>query len=426
LRNVRRAHVIAFVTCAFIFTSFVFVPELFGSGKTKDYPTWFWVAERYATGQDFYVMQPGAEYEFLYPPFAALLIAAAGALGKYALYGAFVLATTAAWCVSLTLSNRFAGLDAQREPWLAATPALLTLPGVFDAYDLGQPNLLLLGLMLVAFLALRMHRQWSAGLLFAAAIAIKAFPIAVVPYLLWRRQWTCLVATAAFLVVFLLALPTLVRGYDRNIQDLKTWYDGMVVSAGEKGFGQRAEQNWGWRNQSLIAMVHRVVRPVNYEAENLRHPPAYINVVDLSYTQANALLGVIALGLGLAFVCAMPRREERTAESDAEEWGILLALMTIATPLARQYYFVWLMLPYAVLLQRAAHHPSRNVRRLTTGILAASTLLMALSLPVFPHWVQAAGNNFFATLLIIAGLVICLVSARSSRSRSAGAASAVA
>lgn len=38
----------------------------------------------------------------------------------------------------------------------------------------------------------------------------------------------------------------------------------MVGSSSEKGFGQRDEQNWSWVNQSVIAMTHRLVRPINY------------------------------------------------------------------------------------------------------------------------------------------------------------------
>ena len=38
-------------------------PELFGHGKTKDYPLWFWVGRQFLAGGDIY----GGHFRFLYP-----------------------------------------------------------------------------------------------------------------------------------------------------------------------------------------------------------------------------------------------------------------------------------------------------------------------------------------------------------------------
>ena len=46
-----------------------------------------------------------------------------------------------------------------------------------------------------------------------------------------------------------------------------------------------------------------------------------------------------------------------TPRSNAEELGILFCLMTVASPLARQYYFMWLFFPITVLIHRAAYDP---------------------------------------------------------------------
>jgi len=44
----------------------------------------------------------------------------------------------------------------------------------------------------------------------------------------------------------------------------------------------------------------------------------------------------------LEYVAVMPARSRTTPRSEAEELGILFCLMTVASPLARQYYFMWL------------------------------------------------------------------------------------
>jgi hypothetical protein len=116
------------------------------------------------------------------------------------------------------------------------------------------------------------------------------------------------------------------------------------------------------------------------------------------------VLGVSLL-VGLGFVALIPPSSGSTQRSTAEELGILFCLMTIASPLARQYYFMWLFFPITVLIHRAAFDPRPAVRVATWSVLAIAGGLMALSLPVFPTLLQAIGNNLAATALIIAGLV---------------------
>jgi hypothetical protein len=101
----------------------------------------------------------------------------------------------------------------------------------------------------------------------------------------------------------------------------------------------------------------------------------------------------------------MPARSRTTPRSDAEELGILFCLMTVASPLARQYYFMWLFFPITILMHRAAYDPRPAVRTGTWTVLAISGFLMSLSLPFFPHDLQAVGNNLAATFVIAGGLV---------------------
>jgi hypothetical protein len=78
--------------------------------------------------------------------------------------------------------------------------------------------------------------------------------------------------------------------------------------------------------------------------------------------------------------------------------------MTVASPLARQYYFMWLFFPLTVLMHRAALDPRPAVRRGTWAVLAVAGLLICLSLPVFRNDLQAFGNNFLATALLAVAL----------------------
>jgi len=263
----------------------------------------------------------------------------------------------------------------------------------------------LLAMMLYGFWWLQHDRPWLAGSMFALATAIKVFPVAVFPYLVWRRKWATVASTVVFLGVFLFIVPAPIRGFQHNVSELKTWYQGMIASSSEKGFGQRGEQNWSWVNQSIIAMTHRLTRPINYNQEDPAKPLRTMNLVNLDFKTANLVVLAISLAIGLGYVAVLPRHSRRTARSDAEEIGILFCLMTVASPLARQYYFMWLFFPVTILIHRATFDPRAGVRGWSWATLAIAGLLMCLSLPVFPHDIQAYGNNLAATAVIAAGLV---------------------
>jgi hypothetical protein len=151
-------------------------------------------------------------------------------------------------------------------------------------------------------------------------------------------------------------------------------------------------------------VTHRLTRPINYNQNVSSDPPRTMNLLDLDYKTANWIVLAVSFLVGLGFIAVIPPRSRATPRSDAEELGILFCLMTVASPLARQYYFMWLFFPMTVLIHRAAFDPRPRVRAATWWVLAVAGGLMLLSLPVFPHLLQAIGNNLAATAVLVAGL----------------------
>jgi len=395
---------VLFLFCCVVLTAFVLVPEIWGHGKTKDYPLWYWAGQQVLHGLNLY-RTDGQPFEFIYPPLSAVLLAIPAWFGKVPLYLCLCLMNAIAWWVTILYVNAMTGSGRTPGMWLFALPGFVTITWVFDMFDLGQPNLVLLALMLYGFWSMQHQRPWMAGSMFALATAIKVFPVAVLPYLIWRRQWAALASMLVFLGVFLFVVPAPVRGFQNNIAELKTWYQGMVASSSEKGFGQRDEQNWSWVNQSIIAMTNRLTRPINYNQDDPTRPVRTMNAIDISFKAANLLVVAISLALGLGYIALMPPASRRTEKSDAEEIAMLFCLITVASPLARQYYFMWLIFPMTVLMHRGAYDPRPIVRLWTWLALGAAGLLMLLSFPVFPRDLQAWGNNFAATIIVAGTLV---------------------
>jgi hypothetical protein len=398
---------ILFLICCLVLTADVLVPEIWGSGKSKDYALWFWAGQQVLHGGDLYPTDPDSQFPFIYPPLPALLLAVPSWFGKIPLYLALCFLNAAAWWWTGQLSHAMTGSGrtmSTTSPWLVLLVGVATIEFVFDMFDLGQPNLVLLAIMLYGFWLVQHDRPWFAGGMFALATAIKVFPVAVFPYLVWRRQWKAAASLVVVLGLLLFVVPAPVRGFQHNINELKTWYHGMIGSSSEKGFGQRDEQNWSWVNQSIIAVTHRLTRPVNYNQDDPTRPARTMNVVDVDFRTANLIVLGISLLIGLLYLAVMPPGRRRTARSDAEELGILFCLMTVASPLARQYYFMWLFYPVTILVHRAAYDPRAAVRIGTWAALAAVGALMFLSFPVFPLEFQAWGNNLLATAIV----AVCL------------------
>ena len=187
----------------------------------------------------------------------------------------------ASWWAAAKLSDRLAGVPGEKTWWVVALPSVIALPFIWDMYDLGQPNLMLLAIVLAGLALLAGRREWSAGAMFAGGGGAEGLP----------GRDPALSALAAALAggrvdggrapaLFLLLVPAPFRGFERNLAEVKTWASGMVFSASEKGFGQRPEQNWGWKNNSIIAVVHRYVRPINAEAEHPEAKPLYVNFLE--------------------------------------------------------------------------------------------------------------------------------------------------
>jgi Glycosyltransferase family 87 len=381
-----------------------------------DYELWYATGKDVLKGDEIYFFRAG-KFDFMYPPPCAFFLAGASLLGQGGLIFLLVAINSIAWFCSAKLSAVLARGD-QREtnPWLYLIPSLLVIVYIWSSYHLGQPNLVLLALMLGAFFALRGKREIVAGSLIAVAAAIKAFPVLAIIYLIYRRYWTAAASLVATLLVLLLILPAPFRGFERAWHDFEKWSAGMLKYS-EVSVGQRPMRSYTWKNQSLISVTNRLLRHVDADAASAKHEPVYVNFADIKFPVVNAIIISVALALGILFIAVMPQRPLRAAESDAIEFALLLLMTLMFTPLSFGYFYSWLMLPFAVVTQRVLVGKSSPVLWWSLPAL----VLLALSIP-FPRGAQLYGNTFFATLLLFIGLLIELFQFKQWRAqtRSAG------
>ena len=411
----RRGLLWAFVVTAIVFSALPLLRYLRGH-SIFDYELWYATGKHVLAGDEIYFFRAG-KYDFMYPPPCALFLASASLLGQGGLIVLLVAINSVAWFYSAKLSAVLAaGNRGTTNSWLYLIPSLVVIVYIWSSYHLGQPNLVLLALMLGVFVALGTKREIAAGSLIAVAAAIKAFPVLAIIYLVYRRYWNAAISLVATLVFLILILPAPFRGFERACHDLEKWSAGMLKYS-EVTVGQRPMRSYTWKNQSLIGVSNRLLRHVDADAASAPHQPVYVNFADLNFRVVNAIIISIALALGILFTGAMPQRGMRTAESDAIEFALLLLLMLMVTPLSFGYFYSWLMLPLAAITQRVLAGKSSAVLWWSLPALA----LLALGIP-FPRGAQLYGNTFSATLLVFVGLSIELLrfKQQTAHTRSAG------
>src|SRR4030095_10068591 len=158
----------AFVAAATVFSVLPLLRYLRGH-TIFDYELWYATGKHVLAGGEIYFFRAG-KYDFMYPPPCALFLAGASLPGQGGLILLLVAINSAAWFCSAKLSALMArGDERTTSPWLYLIPSLVVIVYVWSSYHLGQPNLVLLALMLGAFVAMRRKREILAGCLIAIA-----------------------------------------------------------------------------------------------------------------------------------------------------------------------------------------------------------------------------------------------------------------
>src|SRR5436190_14171343 len=142
----RRTLLWAFVATAIVFSALPLL-RYYRGHSIFDYELWYATGKHVLAGDEIYFFRAG-KYDFMYPPPCALFLAGASLLGQGGLIVILVAINSAAWFCSAKVSALLARGDQHAtDPWLYLIPSLLVIVYIWSSYHLGQPNLVLLGLM---------------------------------------------------------------------------------------------------------------------------------------------------------------------------------------------------------------------------------------------------------------------------------------
>jgi len=112
-----------FAVASLVLAAFPLVPQLFGSGKGKDYWLWFEVGQWVLQGRELY----NEQFRFLYTPFAAVILAGFSYFGRTAMVVLLTIVNIISWWIAIKTSNLLAAENRPLPWWAPVLPSLLAI-----------------------------------------------------------------------------------------------------------------------------------------------------------------------------------------------------------------------------------------------------------------------------------------------------------
>lgn len=244
---------------------------------------------------------------------------------------------------------------------------------ILDNLALGQMTPFLVWGTLESMRLVVLKRYVAGAALLALIINIKIIPLAVLLYLLYKKEWKASVLTCVFLAVYLF-LPAVFIGYDFNLQLLHDWLSSLTATQEKSIYDDIGRASLSGLIPSLLLETPvQFSTPRNFTIADEHTVLVVLNVVRL------LLLTVLAVLFGKPFK-AIRNREQLIYD---------LSLVCLATPLIfphqGKYAYFCLLPAYAVciywLLSQA--QLKKNIRkknyRIVLTFTAASFALVTLT-----------------------------------------------
>lgn len=252
---------------------------------------------------------------------------------------------------------------------LVVVVAFLNFNPLYEAITQRTIEIFELLLLFAAYALYRRGRDGACGAAIGAAAMAKFLPVIYLPWLVLKRKWRAVIVALAVIVPVAIATQLLL-GWQNNGTLLQAKYGGFTNSE---------------LNQSLSGVIVRIA--------GLQHAET-----------ASRVAIVVAL---IAF-CALLFRVRNREDTEDLEFGLIAMAMVLLPPHNQNYYFSFLLLPYALLYAR---HRSQPWSWRTT-LLAVSFVLVAAPVPfsivqrltgldAFSLYLRAAIPFAGATLLVV-------------------------
>jgi hypothetical protein len=378
--------------------AWVAVVPVFGAHapRADDFQDYLLAAHQLATGGDPYSSFARTHVPwdwslssgYLYPPAFAVALIPLTWISNDLAVRIWLIFIQAAVVASLVIIYGVIGRP-RRGELLCLVAVLTTFFPLLSSNLTGTMNAILLLLVTGAWAAWQRQRDVAAGVMVGIAAVIKLFPLALVPYLAWRRHWRLLAALGLTLLGGLL-LGLAVTSLDHNIYYFRDMLPHLAAGTGYR------------ENQSLAGFTARICNPSLAQDGG-------------SAGWCGRLLDwplVLAL---LAMVIAATSRASRSGL----EFALAVSTLPLISSVTWSFHLVILILPMALLIRRVF---CGSMSRLAGRVLIVAWLCFSVG-PAFhyllifhplPHasgllaivpavLTRLAGETYFIGSLIVFG-----------------------
>jgi len=278
--------------------------------------------------------------------------------------------------------------------WKVLVPVLLSFRFVLDNLANIQINMYLLWMSLWVVDLFFRKRHLSASILLAFIISLKVYPIFILLFLIFKREWRI----AAFTIVFMLLINALCLpffGYEGTLANFGAWVQEVMPKSYIANH----------KNQSLLGLLLRIFTDFEVEFEYK------INLLKLSLDQVKLIYysALIVLALPVMYWFRKPFRIKGNLDPERIQFVLILTAIPLLSPLAWKAYFIFLT-PGIVML----HHMIYNKRGLARSfkwsfILALVVIIGSADVfagPYFSDVLQMYGALVWGTATLLVLLIV--------------------
>lgn len=358
----RRALTAALIAVILIGIAALYVFKI--AGRMPDYEVYRRAAERAIAAEPLYRPDDG-HYQFKYlPAFAVIMLPLGLASDAVVRAGWFVISILV---LVLLLRKSVAVLPERLHSRAYLIGITFVLLGKFYAHEieLGQVNIMMAALVVLAVAQMQAGREFAAGLLIAGAIVLKPYAVLLLPWLVGRRRIGA-VGGAALGTAFALLLPAVVYGFDGNAHLLGEW----------------------WRT------VTDTTAPNLADLNNVSAAAVFARMLGVGPT-AQALAAALVLLL-LAVAAAVFFARSRVAVPEPLEAALLLTMMPIISPQGWDYVFLLATLTTMLLV---------NYRDQLPGVMkpVVTLALVVIAFSIF----DLVGRTAYLAFMRMSMITIC-------------------
>jgi len=298
--------------------------------RADDFQDYLFAAQQIAAGGDPYAnfIRNHVPWDwslssgYLYPPaFAVTLIPLTWVANDLAVR-IWLFLIQAAVLASLVIIYRSIGVPRRAEV-LAVVAVLTTFFPLANTVLAGTMNSVLLLLLTAGWASWLRRRDVVTGALVGVAAIFKLFPLALLPYLVWRRHWK-LVAALCLTGVGGLAVGLVVTSLDHNIYYFRDMLPHLAAGTGYR------------ENQSLAGFTARICQPSTADAGG----------------SAGWCGRLLDWPLILLLVVVVLRATSRASRSGLE-FGLAVSALPLISSVTWSFHLVMLILPIVLLIRLA-------------------------------------------------------------------------